>query len=753
MRTLDEAAAWQLLDAVPDGLLVVDGGGLINYANRQFEVVTGYERDELIGRPVELLVPSSSREVHQARRAGYVEQPRVRMMGEADALELRRKDGSTVPVEISLAPVTLGGATMTAASVRDVSTQRAADRSRRQLLDLLDLVPDAVAVVNTETLLIEYVNQGTVELLCYDRDELIGMRAERIHPDVTDRQRRAEQGSLAAADVSGRRRVSSVLIRDRADRQIPCVVHVQVVPGPDGVARAINVLRDDRERREQEERLRISEESFRAAFEQAPIGMAVVRVERTGRRQILRANAALAALLAGTPEGTPEDLVGHDLAEFTHPADEPDGRAWAARLAIGQPPEHFRRTRLTRGDRSVLWADVRAGSIQLPDGIGTSVLVHLMDVTRQQEEERHRSQEAALTKRLAEVTTALLAGAPPEQTYTALAQAAAEVTGAENAAVVLPDRDSEEPARVAVAGPVATRLHSRGVPFSPELARAVLEGGATVAYASPPAGSHPQMARLLGPIAAAPVVLDSGRRGMVEVGRGAGAEPFGRTDLDLLSRLTTQVSLAITLAQARADQQRLALLEDRQRMARDLHDTVIQDLIAVGMQLNARIGQHPEHPWRAQDSELIDQLEEALRGLRTAVFALRAHSSGWAVSSFAEGLAAESARVLGHLPVITVKGPVDELPERIAQQVVLVLREALSNVARHARATATTVTLEAGPDAVRMRVDDNGQGIPSHFRPGKGIANMRHRAGALGGDATVSRRRGGGTRVEWSCPL
>jgi signal transduction histidine kinase len=224
-------------------------------------------------------------------------------------------------------------------------------------------------------------------------------------------------------------------------------------------------------------------------------------------------------------------------------------------------------------------------------------------------------------------------------------------------------------------------------------------------------------------------------------------------DLDLLTRLSTQISLAVTLAQARADQQRLALLEERQRMARDLHDTVIQDLIAVGMQLNARIGRNPEHPWRAQDSELIDQLEDALRGLRAAVFALRTQTSAWSVSSFAESLAADSARVLGHIPEITVRGPVDELPEHIAQQVVMVLREALSNVARHARATATRVSLEADQASVHLRVDDNGQGIPAQLRPGNGIANMRHRAGALGGVATVSRRRGGGTRVEWSCPI
>src|SRR5450755_219954 len=135
---VDDFAAWELLEAAPDGLVVCDGAGLMMYANTRLEAMTGYERSELLGRPVEMLVPELSQVPHRSLRLGFAGAPRTRMMGEGALLDIRCRDGSTVPVEISLAPAQVAGVVMTAAGVRDVSAQRAADSGRRRLLTLLD---------------------------------------------------------------------------------------------------------------------------------------------------------------------------------------------------------------------------------------------------------------------------------------------------------------------------------------------------------------------------------------------------------------------------------------------------------------------------------------------------------------------------------------------------------------------------------------------------------------------------------------
>ncbi len=242
--------------------------------------------------------------------------------------------------------------------------------------------------------------------------------------------------------------------------------------------------------------------------------------------------------------------------------------------------------------------------------------------------------------------------------------------------------------------------------------------------------------------------------GLLVARRRAGGEPFGPDEMQLFADLTRQLALAIEVALARADLERLAVLEDRQRIARDLHDTVIQDLIAIGMQLDAGLASAPDPGRRERDSAIVDQLEEAVRRLRGSVFDLRdGGARGRSLDEGVRATAAEAARVLGHRPVVHLEGYLDAVPPVVSATLLAVLREALSNVARHAHAGATVVHLVADDDQVRLLVEDDGRGLPEHLTVGDGLTNIRDRAVALGGNATVTPRVPRGTRLTWTCPV
>ncbi len=232
------------------------------------------------------------------------------------------------------------------------------------------------------------------------------------------------------------------------------------------------------------------------------------------------------------------------------------------------------------------------------------------------------------------------------------------------------------------------------------------------ALAAPPAGTPEPLASALGPIAMAPFSKKDPRSlGVLAVVGARGRPPFTEDDVDRLARFATQARLAFRLAQVRVDQQRLELLEDRQRIARDLHDSVIQDIIAVGMQISAGADQAGQAD-RARALDWVTQLEEAVRRLRRIVFELRAGPERAPLDRVVHDLVSEASRLLGHEPELVVDGPVDRVPGVVAADVVSVLREALANVARHAGARHTRVMIALQDNQLVLIVDDDGIGLP-----------------------------------------
>ena len=207
-----------------------------------------------------------------------------------------------------------------------------------------------------------------------------------------------------------------------------------------------------------------------------------------------------------------------------------------------------------------------------------------------------------------------------------------------------------------------------------------------------------------------------------------------------MATFATQAALALDRIQAVADREALAVVSDRDRIARDLHDVVIQRLFATGLQLQGVRGQAGDPLVTERLDQAVADLDETIRDIRSTIFELRqARTDG--VLSQVRAMAEEYAEPLGFLPLVRNDGPVDTaVDDRVADELLAVLREALSNVARHAAATETRIELRVDDRVLELSVTDDGIG-PAHGRPRE---RPGQRAPPRGRPRRQLRRRAGG---------
>lgn len=256
----------------------------------------------------------------------------------------------------------------------------------------------------------------------------------------------------------------------------------------------------------------------------------------------------------------------------------------------------------------------------------------------------------------------------------------------------------------------------------------------------------------LGPAMVLPLIGTEGVRGTVFVGRLKMRRPFTAADLDMATTFASHASVALQLADARRDQQKVLLLEDRARIARDLHDHVIQQLFAAGMTIEGTVSHLGDTPQAAALSRVVDSLDEAIKQIRVSIFQLRPTAEG--LRSAVLEVVDEVRSSLGFDPRISFAGPVDTVSGTdLASDVTAVVREVLTNVAKHAGARRVDARLEVTGDRLTVRVEDDGMGIGSATRR-SGLGNLRSRAEGRGGDLTLETKDDGtGTVVTWSIPL
>ncbi len=358
----------------------------------------------------------------------------------------------------------------------------------------------------------------------------------------------------------------------------------------------------------------------------------------------------------------------------------------------------------------------------------------------------------------ADVTTRLLSGTDPDEVLGLVAQHARELTDADLSTISLPGADGTLLVEVADGGDALAR---RGMILGVEgsLAGKAFRTGQPLIVADlthdpdaqvPDRELLPMESAMLVPLGAGGVT-----RGVLTVANRAGGRGFDRMDLQMLEAFAGQAAVALELAEHRRDVERLVVFEDRDRIARDLHDLVIQRLFATGMLLEGavRLISRPEAVQRVRRA--VDDLDETIREIRSTIYALQTPDRSPSPSLRARLLAAieEAAVPLGFTPSVQLDGLVDtRVPEDVAEHLLAVLRESLSNSARHARASRVEVHLAVEDEAVTLTVRDDGHGLPDGGRR-SGLTNLADRAVASGGRFTAARLPEGGTEVVWTAPL
>jgi signal transduction histidine kinase len=198
--------------------------------------------------------------------------------------------------------------------------------------------------------------------------------------------------------------------------------------------------------------------------------------------------------------------------------------------------------------------------------------------------------------------------------------------------------------------------------------------------------------------------------------------------------------------------QDLRVVEERERIARDLHDTVIQELFATSMTIHSVANQTIDAAHVSRLETAVENLDETISEIRSVVFGLHRDSpASVGIRARIVRIADDEHAALGFEPRIRFDGPVDALNERIAMELIAAAREALTNVARHAQASKVEIAVECN-DHVTLRVVDDGRGVTTSAARGNGIRNLTDRAATLGGTCHLSSRPDGGTEFVWRVP-
>ncbi|WP_182111536.1 MULTISPECIES: GAF domain-containing sensor histidine kinase [unclassified Actinotalea] len=377
-----------------------------------------------------------------------------------------------------------------------------------------------------------------------------------------------------------------------------------------------------------------------------------------------------------------------------------------------------------------------------------------------------------------EITTMLLSGAEEEDVLAHIATSARDVAGADTAALVLPGLGDEWVMEI-VDGVAADELVGTVMPPDGRARTVLADGnGLVVDSLSRARSMRVDALRQFGPALYAPMHAHGRGVGVLVLLRRSGAAPFAPSDLTTAESYAAQAALALVLAEARHAQDVEALLDERERIARDLHDLAIQQLFATGMQLEtvrrraARGVDATELTGIVEDA--LDNVDATVRQIRSIVHALRDPDAS---APLAERLRREASLArtgLGFAPglVITLDGRVldsdaalesdaatidDRTGEDLADDVVAVVREGLANAARHARATAVTVRVdvdgEPGEGRIRVEVQDDGGGLAPERDRRSGTENLAARARRHGGTFVLEPAPGRGTLLCWETPL
>jgi signal transduction histidine kinase len=365
----------------------------------------------------------------------------------------------------------------------------------------------------------------------------------------------------------------------------------------------------------------------------------------------------------------------------------------------------------------------------------------------------------------AEVTTKLLSGSERAEVLADITRRALELSGGDLAVLALPDEEGRRLIITYAEGDGADATRGLVLPVGQSLSGRVLATGEPLTSADFAADERAaQSARgamnQIGPAIVFPLGAPGNVRGVLTVGCVRGAPPFPQAQADVVASFAAQAGVALELAASQAEAKRLSLYEDRDRIARDLHDLVIQRLYATGMSLEGTMPMITRPEVADRITNAVDAMDETIKEIRTTIFKLQTRDTASRPDLRSEvvGMVEEMTPLLGFTPSLRLgAGLSGQIHAEVAEQALAALREALSNASRHAGATRVEVIVDVGADRMlTVQVIDNGTGIPAGGRR-SGLANLATRAEKLGGELRLGPADPGanppGTRLEWRVPL
>ncbi|HEV7652495.1 MAG TPA: GAF domain-containing protein [Actinophytocola sp.] len=462
------------------------------------------------------------------------------------------------------------------------------------------------------------------------------------------------------------------------------------------------------------------------------------------------------------PEG--KGLLGH-LIRHPYPIRLPD--LTSHQSSVGFPPNH-------PPMRSFLGTPIRLrdevfGNLYLTEKKGEAeftaddvvVLEALAAAAGVAVENARLFEEARLRERWqqasGEVNALLLGGASSAEALDLIVHRTRELSRSDSALILLADGMAETLVVRAAAGQRGAQLIGQVVPAAQPTFAALLTDRTPAAFAdfTDLAGEEAAVLGEFGPAHAVPLGPPSAAPGGLLLAlRNKGGDQFGKEQLSLLASFADQAALALELADKQRQQRMLDVLADRDRIAGDLHDHVIQRLFAAGMSLQGIVRRIADPSARGRVSRVVSQLDETVREIRTSIFDLHTvHEADLgSLRRRMLDVVAESSAGTGISPSVRISGAVDTLvAETLAEHALAALREGISNAVRHAKATSITVTVEAGADLV-IDVADDGVGLPADVAR-SGLHNLERRATMSGGSCVIASRPAGGTRLTWRAPL
>jgi signal transduction histidine kinase len=360
------------------------------------------------------------------------------------------------------------------------------------------------------------------------------------------------------------------------------------------------------------------------------------------------------------------------------------------------------------------------------------------------------------------VTQRLLSEDEPGDVLAVVVQRAREISGADLVMLALPAAAGDYLVVEKASGARAESAIGQIVPFAGSASGIVMNSGEPLSvdnFSTDSRVAHASVPPLpLGQAVVCPLGPPGDVRGVMTAAQKSGSRPLSRDAVEKVTAFAAQAGIGLRLNEHRHDVQRIALLADRDRIARDLHDQVIQRLFATGMSLQGVLPLVPDAGAADRVRRAVDELDQTIRDIRSAIYTLHSRDEQelTGVRPRIVSVVEEMTAALGFAPWLRIDGRLDaHVPAGIGEDMLLALREALANVARHARADRVSVTVELGGD-LAVIVSDNGVGIDEATRQAgrwSGLANLTERAAELGGSLTIVRRDRGGTQLEWRVPL